>query len=548
MKSACWCFLVVAFLTYPARGHRQGHEIPPKCEVHGTVVQAAGGAPLGKAFVLLSPVDQRMEDNYRRTTTDRAGQFSLRDVLPGRYRLHVFRRGYVDFEYGQRRPGKRGTILTLAPGQTMRELLLRLTASGVVGGRIYDAEGEPVEGAQVQLMRYGRDRGRRKLMAENQSQTNDLGEYRFYGLRPGRYFISVTPSGWFWKRPPCNSGAKDPQERYVSTYYAGTSDPNRATAIEVRAGEEVHGIDWSLTWKRGVRVRGHVLNAMTGESAKGVSVALRAAKGGGWVWDIGDLTDERGNFEIENVPPTSYSLFSFWMDGEERAFAQQALEVGDVDVDGIQLVLRRGVELLGHVAFNDGRQPKGTTLEVYLEPRDRDPDFTHGQARVGADGSFRVPEVSAGEYEITIGGLPADSYLKEMRLGKKNVLTAPLSLPADSPGARLEIGIAPNGGRVEGLVLDGENLPASGVTVVLVPPKAWREVRHFFRLVETDQYGRFLLRGIHPGEYELFAWLEVEGSAWLDPEFLALFEEMGKQVTVTAGGQHSTELKLLNEP
>lgn len=41
----------------------------------------------------------------------------------------------------------------------------------------------------------------------------------------------------------------------------------------------------------------------------------------------------------------------------------------------------------------------------------------------------------------------------------------------------------------------------------------------------TDQYGRFLLRGIPPGEYKLLAWEELEPRAYLDENFLRPIEE-----------------------
>ena len=51
-------------------------------------------------------------------------------------------------------------------------------------------------------------------------------------------------------------------------------------------------------------------------------------------------------------------------------------------------------------------------------------------------------------------------------------------------------------------------------------------------------YGHFDLRGIAPGDYKLFSWVEVESGAWEDPEFLRQFEEKGQRITLQ-DGDHS---------
>ena len=47
------------------------------------------------------------------------------------------------------------------------------------------------------------------------------------------------------------------------------------------------------------------------------------------------------------------------------------------------------------------------------------------------------------------------------------------------------------------------------------------------------------------GEYRLFAWEDVEDTAWMDPEFLKAFDDKGRPVTVREGGSESVELKVI---
>ena len=121
--------------------------------------------------------------------TDVGGRFELKGIDPGRYRLKVSRTGFVTEEYGQKTPNDPGAEIRLAPGQVLRELLFRLIPWGIIAGRILDDEGEPLPWAQVSALREIYSGGKRKLSPEVLVPTNDLGEYRLFGLKPGRYFI-----------------------------------------------------------------------------------------------------------------------------------------------------------------------------------------------------------------------------------------------------------------------------------------------------------------------------------------------------------------------
>ena len=53
-------------------------------------------------------------------------------------------------EFGQRGPNQPGSILSLAPGQTLQDIVFRLIPAAVITGRVYDEEGEPIAGATIQ--------------------------------------------------------------------------------------------------------------------------------------------------------------------------------------------------------------------------------------------------------------------------------------------------------------------------------------------------------------------------------------------------------------
>ena len=119
----------------------------------------------------------------------------MKDIDPGKYRLSVTRTGFVQGEYGARAPQRPGTTLTLASGQHLQDVNFRLTPHAVIIGRVVDEDGEPVANAQVQAMRYRFTQGKKQLQPFGFGSTNDLGEYRMFGLAPGRYYLSATYRG-----------------------------------------------------------------------------------------------------------------------------------------------------------------------------------------------------------------------------------------------------------------------------------------------------------------------------------------------------------------
>ena len=65
---------------------------------------------------------------------------------------------------------------------------------GVISGRVVDEDGDPISGASVQILRQAYMRGRKQLTPAQSNMTNDKGEYRIFGLAPGKYFVTATHS------------------------------------------------------------------------------------------------------------------------------------------------------------------------------------------------------------------------------------------------------------------------------------------------------------------------------------------------------------------
>jgi hypothetical protein len=533
--------LSLAFLLVLS-AYAQKNSKPPKaetCSVSGIVIKMADSAPLRKARLVLRSVADPNRTVAAVTNAD--GRFALKDIEPGSYRLNVTRVGFVADEYGRRKPDAPGAILTLHAGQDLKDLQFRLIPAGVISGKIYDDDGEPLPGVQVGAVRQVYSQGKRSRTSATTASTNDLGEYRLFGLAPGRYFVScVYPR---WNRGGSEDDPVDAQdEGYAKLYYPGTADAAKAGPITIKPGEEASSID-ILMRKVPVReVRGNVYNQITHKPGVGVTLIL-LPKTANHEWDFASPTTVQkpdGSFVIQEVLPGSYTLASFWLDDGIAYVNLQALDVGNVDVEGIPVTVSAGSNISGRIVWEG--QPALEKDELTITPHPVDVPFgMRGQARVGRDNLFTLKGLGEGTYRAEVAGMSKDCYIKDMHYAESSVLKDGFTVTRGEAGA-LEIVLSSRGARVQGTVMDSDGLPLAGVSTVLVPELSQRENYQKYKTESTDQYGNFDLRGIAPGDYKLFSWVEAEPDAWQDPEFLKQFEDKGQRITLQDGDHHTAKV------
>jgi hypothetical protein len=129
--------------------------------------------------------------------------------------------------------------------------------------------------------------------------------------------------------------------------------------------------------------------------------------------------------------------------------------------------------------------------------------------------------------------MPANAYVKSIRLGQLDLLADVLRIPAQLSG-QVEIVVGTDSATVEGRVVNDRQETASNVKVALVPDAPLRRRGDLYRTTATDKNGSFRLTAVAPGDYKVFAWEEAEDGAWRDPEFLRFDESRGKAVRVNA--------------
>ncbi len=536
--------LLLLFLQIAATGQQPPAANPADlCTIQGVVVAAGTGDPLHKASVDAFPTANRRDNSQAQgggAVTDAMGRFEIRDLAPGNYRLEIQRNGYVRQEYGERNSDAPGTIITLTAGQKVSNITVQLIPAAVISGHVLDEDGEPVVYAQVTAMHFAYTNGQRQLVGSNGGQTNDLGEFRIFGLTPGQYFVRAT------MRPSRMDNARS-REGYVPIYYPGVPDAGRAAPVTVKGGEEFSGADISLQPVRTLAVKGAIIGCpSTTSGGQGGAVFLTEQSAGNGVPINSPVRDVNGQrtFEFPGVPPGSYVLSAMVTRDGKQCIGHQSLDVTDSDVDGLQVSVSEGLDIKGQVRV-EGQLESGAVAFVTLRPKISNGMFFSGtNDSTKGDGTFTLKNVHDGDYEVNVGGLPDDYYLKSARLDGVDVLTSGMTIDARQTPQMLDILVSPNGAGVEGVVMKDEQ-PYQGATVTLVPSPPNRGQRRLYSTATSDQNGHFWLQGIAPGDYKVFAWDEIEPGAYTSAEFLQPYEDLGAAVHVTEGSHNSVQVDLI---
>ncbi|PYS16388.1 MAG: hypothetical protein DMG15_02365 [Acidobacteria bacterium] len=521
-----------------------------KGSIEGTVVRAGTNDPIPRVQITALPFDPSHAPPT--VVTDAQGHFLIKNLDPGTYSLEAERNGFAPQRYGQRNPRRPGTELNLDAGQELKGLVFTLTPAGAISGRVTDETGEPLVGINVGIERPIYDyNGKRQLSVQRSEKTDDRGEYRVFLLPPGQYYMRAVPQSSFTTRTM--------NPNYVATYYPGVSDSATAAVIEVGPGAEVGGIDLVLQKQQLFSLHGRVVDAKTGKPPVSGLNFLLYHRGSRSAVPYGalDYNPADGTFAVVNVPPGSYwieaMLHTTRVEEQSRIkiatrIALAPVDVTSSDVRNIVLLFSPDVSIRGRISVDNGSAvadlPDLNVFRLGLEPKESSGGWSPQpfETSIHPDGTFLIEGVQLGDYRLWLYARQAKYYLKAARFEGDDVLTGiHVSGPASED---LEVVVGTDIAQFNGTVVDQDRKPASGVAVVLIPDRQ-RDRRDLYRTVRTDQNGRFGLLPVVPGEYKLFAWEVLEGSQYMDSDFLRKYEQLGTPVTVSPSGSMDFEAKLI---
>ena len=531
--------------------------------VSGQVIDSATGKPVGRATVLLtqsralptelltaagslaaSRVEALVSSLGRQTVTtivtNADGRFEFSGLEPGSYTIGAVRAGYaVVAEEGSQ--GVKGRIsVAVATGAKVTDLKLRLTPEAVISGRVTDDEGDPLQGVSIRLMRPVFVNGQRQLqrLESLYDVSDDRGEYRIFDLAPGRYYVAATGA---------NAGVG--YDRVFPVLYPNVTDASAATMLDVKPGARLRDIDFALRRARRPKIRGRVIEAATGQPVAGVTVQINPMGAAFNSASVGTgQADKQGEWVIEAAWPGPYSVVASLSRGpQERLTARLKVDLPEAGLDGVQVALTPGAEVSGSVRL-EGEQGKAlfNPAQMRVSLLGQEYDAGNSLSSPDANGEFKMSTIRPAAYNISMMSLPESLYLKSVRLENQDVIDTGFEVDA-AKSYRLDVVVGGDGAQLEGTVTAGDDKPAGGTTVLLAPADpAQRTAQRLYKKADTGHDGKFILKGIPPGNYRLYAWQEVEPGIWFETGFLAPFEMQATAVSLEAGDNKTIGLKVLS--
>ena len=387
-------FSAVAALPVSPLARPQDPAAPATGRVRGRVVSSER-RPLPYAQVVLT--SQGME--ARVVNADSVGIFEFLDVPAGTFRLGASKPGY--FPVGTREPA--APAVDLVEDETRDDLEITLRRWGTLAGRISDEHGDPIQGVGIQLLqgryearaaadRFGQPiRHPRGAEAASQTTSARIGCSVSF---PVKYIVSAT----------IGDVSSTDVPGYARSYFPGTPIPAEAQFVSVGPGQDVAGIDLTLSPTQTVRVAGQILNA-AGEPTTGGMVLLMPSHrflASVTSVPVGARLLDEGRFEFKNVLPDQYVIEAYrgrqnnWIEGE---FGALAVGVGDTDASGLVLQMSSGSSMGGRFSFetfDPSKQPVLSGIELSPIPVDADlsPQSNFATANIHADGSFEIKGIS----------------------------------------------------------------------------------------------------------------------------------------------------------
>lgn len=169
--------------------------------------------------------------------------------------------------------------------------------------------------------------------------------------------------------------------------------------------------------------------------------------------------------------------------------------------------------------------------------------------KVAKDGSFKVENVPAGNYHAIVTSNSnseawRDYISKEVIVNGKDVGDSGFSTTGGVTS--IDIVVSAKGGTITGTVVDDKDAPIADVQVVCIPDASRRKRRDIYQEAQTDQRGHFVLRGLNPGEYQVFALDDPVGDI-SEPEFVRTHETLGQTVKLDEGARQTISLKMATE-
>jgi len=553
--------ILVLLLLVSAVAHAQGSSDAP-IVISGTVTDSVTGRGIAGVAVSLQagpskkqleafqvqmgpgdrvPLQTFPQGSNLRAVTEEDGKFSFSLAEPTFVSVQVTRGGYMA-DAGRMVSG----------GE--RLLDIKLVPLGAIEGRFVDANGEPLRGISIQLIQAAIDDGRKILRPLATLNTDDRGQYRFWNLVPGFYYVRALGRQGINSRMGGISTPPEALYAFPSMYFPGVPDRQSASLVRVLPGQSFSA-DFTSEARKSYRIRGTIkdtslytgpgVRLMRGEEAVGNRVSIDTLS---------------GSFVVYDVTPGSYTLQAFANGSKSLALGEIPISVGEGDLSGVEVRLSTGVEVRGKVEHSaatargvdqDDDPPSNAPRRrrlvapvqaIILEPGRLPQRGTQPPATVDDQGNFTFTDMLPGRYAFSVPGF--GEYAESVRSGATDVLADGLEVGTVAPEP-LTITLASGTGNIKGSIAGLQ--PGKSATVLLIRANGLSGVpmtTQATREPNSTDVG-FQVYGLPPGDYTLIAWPSTQQVEFRNPEALRAISGKAVRVTLREGVDEQVSLEVI---
>jgi hypothetical protein len=524
---------------------------PAGATIRGHVIAGDTGQGLRKAQVRLIQVDVQPGGSNpagrenRLATTDADGTFEFKDLPAGRYNLTASKGSYISVSWGQQQQNAGGKPLDIRAGQTVERVDITLPRGGVITGRIFDEFGEALSGIQVAAMEYQFINGQRQLVPAGgrMATTNDLGEFRLFGVRPGRYYLQAT-----WRRMGPGDPTSPDRTGYPATFFPGTLNAADAQRITIGAGQTVSDLVMAMSPIKTARVEGTVVNSRGLPMGGAILMIIQQTTGFDGAMS-GQSVRPDGTFTFASLPPGDYMLRTQPLP-DQKETAVMKLTIGSEDVKDLRLVGVPPSTITGRLVVDPAQAaslPSPMTFSIFATPMGGAMmgGIQPAPARVADDMTFELSAM-VGNNHINAFNMPPGWRIRAVRVNGADAIDTGIDVQANENITGVEVELTNKLTTLSGLVTNTRGEAAKDYTVLVfaADSKRWTPGSRYIGTTRPDQEGRFKLSGLPASEYNIIAIDKLEPGQWTDPDVLERLRLKATPVTVSEGETKTVDLKI----
>ena len=538
--------------------------------VSGRVLATDSAEPLASAAVRLIPEDNSNPaasgprgGNRLQDSSDEMGRFSLRGVPPGRYRISVDREGYIHeehFQFGPNQPVQ--SVLTINSGQNLENVTVLMTPVPTISGVTYSPRGERLAGVSVQAFRVMYTPSGRKLARVASVLSHEGGEYRLFGLNPGYYYVgaslsSETRRSWS-AQVNFTPNLVAPDEGYANVFFRSEDDIAHAQFVHLLDNRSAANVDISFHDVNYFKLSVNIIQDPLARPLLNPTVALIPA--GIDLSSARDFQMKRTGsvYTLNRIVGGDYVVVASadYLDSSNTRITLAISQPRSIHIDAnseITIQTVEPIDIPGRLQLTGPLRPPAPIVELVRADYYSSQTFT---ATLNENGTFQLPLISPGIYDVFVSGLPGSTYISDARLTAADRPLQHIIIDSQQPSRFLNlqtsnwtsnfpllISVSRSVSTISGTVTNAGR-PIPGAKVVLIPVLEQSRLRKDrFLVSESDASGKFAYQGIPAEPYLAFAFEKVESEVYYDAEFIA--QIMSRAAAIPVNGRDAENFPLV---